>query len=43
MKKLKKKIYLGLVVGVSILGFMTHTKQVNADTKQKEMIMSQLV
>ncbi|EOH88701.1 S8 family peptidase [Enterococcus villorum] len=42
MKKFKKKVYLGLVVGVSMFGFMAHTKQVNADTKQKEMIMSQL-
>lgn len=32
MKKFKKKIYLGLVVGVSMFGFMAHTKQVTADT-----------
>lgn len=25
MKKFKKKIYLGLVVGVSMFGFMAHT------------------
>lgn len=42
MKKFKKKIYLGLVVGVSMFGLMSHTKQVNADTRQKEMIMNQL-
>lgn len=42
MKKFKKKIYLGLVVGVSMFGFMAHTKQVTADTNQKERIMSQL-
>lgn len=42
MKKFKKKIYLGLVVDVSMFRFMAHTKQVNADTQQKEMIMSQL-
>lgn len=42
MKKFKKKIYLGLVVGVSMFGLMSHTKEVNADTQQKEMIMSQL-
>ncbi|HFX3788821.1 TPA: hypothetical protein ACIECC_002620 [Enterococcus faecium] len=35
MKKFKKKIYLGLVVGVSMFGFMAHTKQVTADTNQK--------
>jgi thermitase len=42
VKKFKKKIYLGLVVGVSMFGFMAHTKQVTADTNQKERIMSQL-
>ncbi|XKT09398.1 hypothetical protein ACJA3H_12990 (plasmid) [Enterococcus faecium] len=40
MKKFKKKIYLGLAVGVSMFGFMAHTKQVTADTNQKERIMS---
>ncbi|RBS30663.1 hypothetical protein [Enterococcus faecium] len=39
MKKFKKKIYLGLVVGVSMFGFMAHTKQVTADTNQKESLL----